>query len=120
MHKLTKVASGETEKFQVSHHTFWKVMKQRKVTYLLSVSEETSWQKQVERDKLQVTHHTFCQNEKSYEVMKSNLPTEHKRMHKFTKVASGEREKQISWHNTFGHNDKSYEVMKINLPSEHT
>ena len=31
-------------------------------------------------------------------VRKSNLPTEHKRMHKFTEVASGEREKQISCH----------------------
>ena len=35
---------------------------------------------------------------KSYEVMESNLPPEDKRMHKFTKVASGEREKQISCH----------------------
>ena len=25
-------------------------------------------------------------NDKSYEVMKGNLPTEHKRMHKFMKV----------------------------------
>ena len=30
---------------------------------------------------------------KMIKVRKSNLPTEHKRMHKFTKVASGEREK---------------------------
>ena len=35
----------------------------------------------------------FGQNHKTYEVMKSNLPTEDKRMHKFTKVASGERKK---------------------------
>ena len=48
-------------------------------------------------NKFHVTHHTFCQNDKSYEVMKSNLPPEHKRMHKFTKVANGERE-QISCH----------------------
>ena len=41
---------------------------------------------------------TFCQSDKSYEVMKSNLPAEHKRMHKFTEVANGEREKQISCH----------------------
>ena len=34
----------------------------------------------------------------SYEVLKSNLPPEHKRMHKFTKVTSKEREKQISCH----------------------
>ena len=34
----------------------------------------------------------------SYEVVKSNLHAEHKRMHKFTEVASGEREKQISCH----------------------
>ena len=35
---------------------------------------------------------------KSYEVMKSNLPAEHKRMHKSTEVANGEREKEISCH----------------------
>ena len=35
---------------------------------------------------------------KSYEVLQSNLPPEHKRMHKFTEVANGEREKQTSWH----------------------
>ena len=55
---------------------------------------------------------------KSYEVMKSNLPTEHKRMHKFTEVASGEREKQISCHSPhFVRMIKSYEVMKSNLPT---
>ena len=51
-----------------------------------------------EKQKFHVTHHTFCQNDKSHEVMKSNLPTEHKQMQKFTKVASGERGKQISFH----------------------
>ena len=30
--------------------------------------------------------------------MKSNLPTEHKQMHKFTEEANGEREKQILCH----------------------
>ena len=54
----------------------------------------------------------------SYEVLKSNLPPEHKRMHKFTKVTSKEREKQISCHHTFCKNGKSYEVMKSNLPPE--
>ena len=34
----------------------------------------------------------------SYEVLQSNLHAEHKWMHKFTEVASGEREKQISCH----------------------
>ena len=52
--------------------------------------------------------------------MKSNLPPEHKRMHKFTEVANGERGKQISCHSShFCQNDKSYEVMKSNLPTEH-
>ena len=32
---------------------------------------------------------------KSYEVLQSNLHAEHKWMHKFTEVASGERENQI-------------------------
>ena len=53
-----------------------------------------------EKNKSHVTHHTFYQNDKSYEVVKSNLPTEHKRMHKFTEVANGEREKQISCHSS--------------------
>ena len=53
-----------------------------------------------EQNKFHVTQHTFCQNDKSYEVVKSNLPTEHKRMHKFTEVANGEREKQISCHSS--------------------
>ena len=58
---------------------------------------------------------------KSYEVMKSNLPPEHKRMHKFTEVASGEREKQISCHSPhFVKMIKSYEVLQSNLPPEHT
>ena len=30
---------------------------------------------------------------KSYEVLQSNLPTEHKRMHKFTEVANEEKKK---------------------------
>ena len=65
MHKFTKVANGEREKFHV-------------------------------------TNHTFCQNDKSYELIKSNLPAEDKRKHKFTKVASGERENKIHViHHTF-------------------
>ena len=52
--------------------------------------------------------------------MKSNLQTEHKRMHKFTEVASGERENKFHvTHHTFWQNDKSYEVMKSNLLTEH-
>ena len=52
--------------------------------------------------------------------MKSNLPTEYKRMHKFTEVASGEREKQISCHSPhFVRMIKSYEVLQSNLPPEY-
>ena len=51
-----------------------------------------------EQNKFHITHYTFCQSDKSYEVVKSNLHAEHKRMHKFTEVANGEREKQISCH----------------------
>ena len=52
-----------------------------------------------EKNKLHATHHTFCQNDKNYEVMKSNLPAEDKRMHKFTKVASGQKKtKKTSCH----------------------
>ena len=51
--------------------------------------------------------------------MKSNLPTEHKRMHMFTEVASGEKYKFHVTHHTLCQNDKSYEVMKSNLPPEH-
>ena len=54
-----------------------------------------------EREKQISCHPTFCQNDKSYEVVKSNLPPEHKRIHKFIEVASGEREKLISCHHTF-------------------
>ena len=53
-----------------------------------------------EKNKFHDTHHTLCQNDKSYEVLQSNLPAEHKRMQKFTEVASGEREKQISCHSS--------------------
>ena len=49
-----------------------------------------------EKNKSHVTHHTFVRMIKSYKVVKSNLHAEHKRMHKFTEVANGERKKQIS------------------------
>ena len=39
-------------------------------------------------------------------------------MHKFTKVASGEREKQISSHSPLFDRMISYEVMESNLPTE--
>ena len=58
-----------------------------------------------EKNKIHVTHHTSCQNDKSNEVLKTNLPSEHKRMHKFTEVASGEREMYITSH-TLCQNDK--------------
>ena len=51
------------------------------------------------------------------EVLKTNLPSEHKRMQKFTEVACGEREKSHSPH--FCHNDKSNKVMESNLHAEH-
>ena len=38
----------------------------------------------------------MLQNDKRYEILKTNLPSEHKRMHKFTEVASGERQKSTS------------------------
>ena len=67
------------------------------------------------KKKFNATHHTFCQKDKSYEEEKS--PSEHKQVHKFTKVASGGRENKYL--DSFCHNDKSYQVMKSNLPPEH-
>ena len=51
-----------------------------------------------EKNKVHVTDITSCQNAQCCEAAKSNLQAEYKRMHKFTKVASGEREKQSSCH----------------------
>ena len=76
-------------------------VKQIKVTYHLSIRECTSsrkYQVEEEKNKVNVTDLTSCQNAKRYEADKSNLPSEHKRMHKFTKVVSSEREKQSSCH----------------------
>ena len=73
------------------------VVKQIKVTYLLSIRECTSsrkYQVEKEKNKVNVTDRTSCQNAKRYVEVTSNLQTEHKRMHKFTKVSSGGREKQ--------------------------
>ena len=50
------------------------------------------------KEEFDVIHYTFRQDDKNDDVMKSNLPTEYKRIHKFTKVASGKREKQNSCH----------------------
>ena len=50
-----------------------------------------------EKNKIHATNNTFCQNDKRYEILKTNLPSEHKRMHKFTEVASGEREESTSF-----------------------
>ena len=50
------------------------------------------------KEEFHVIHYTFHQDDKNYDVMKSNLRTEYKRLHKFTKVASREREKQFSCH----------------------
>ena len=76
-------------------------VKQIKVTYQLSIRECTSsrkYQVEEEEKKVRVTDRTSCQNAKCYVAVKSNLQTEHKRMHKFTKVSSGGREKQRSCH----------------------
>ena len=73
------------------------VIKQIKVTYLLSISECTSSRKdqvEEENNKVHVTDITSCQNAQWWEADKSNVHAEYKRMHKFTKVASGGREKQ--------------------------
>ena len=49
-----------------------------------------------EKNEFHVTQHTFGPNDKSNNVMKkSNLHAEHKQMHKFTEVASGERGKKF-------------------------
>ena len=85
-HKFTKEASGEREKTNFMTFTMLfvrmiKVMKWRKVTYTLRISECTSSEKQrveKEKNKIDVTHHSFHQNDKSYKVEKSNLPTEYK------------------------------------------
>ena len=77
------------------------VVKQIKVTYTLSIRECTSsrkYQVEEEKKKVHVTDRTSCQNAKRYVAVKSKLQTEHKRMHKFTKVSSGGREKESSCH----------------------
>ena len=48
------------------------------------------WRKR--KTKVHVTDVTSGQNDKRYEAVKSNLPSEHKSMHKFTKVVSEEKE----------------------------
>ena len=61
---------------------------------------------------------TLFVSDKSNVRMKSNLPTEYKRMHKFTEVANGEKKNKFHvTHHTFYQNDKSYEVVKSNLPT---
>ena len=77
------------------------VVKQIKVTYLLSIRECTSsrkYQVEEEKKKVHVTDITSCQNDQCCETDKSNLPPEHNSMHKFTKVSSGGREKESSCH----------------------
>ena len=48
------------------------------------------------KKKIHATNNTFCQKDKSYEVLKTNLQSEHKRMHKFMEVAFGEREMSLT------------------------
>ena len=76
-------------------------VKQIKVTYTLRIRECTSsrkYQVEEEKNKVNVTHITSCQNAQCCEAVKSNLPPEDKRMHKFTKVVGREREKQSPCH----------------------
>ena len=65
------------------------IVKKIKVTYTLSRRECTSsrkYQVEEEKNKVHVTDRTSCQNDQCCEAVKSNLPPEHKRMRKFTKV----------------------------------
>ena len=75
-----------------------------KLTYLLSIRECTGsrkYQVEKEKNKVHVTDHTSRKNDKHYEAVKSNLQAEHKQVHKFTKVPSGEREKQSYYHKSY-------------------
>ena len=54
------------------------------------------YQVEKQKNKVHVTDITSGQNGKCYEAVKSNLPPEHKRIQKFTKVVS--EEKQSSCH----------------------
>ena len=65
-----------------------------------------------EKNKVHVTYHTSCQNDKHFEAVESNLHAEHKQVHKFTKVACGEREK-ITNHTFFLHITQCCEVVKL-------
>ena len=104
MHKFTKVVrKRKTKLMSLTLHLvrMLNVVKQITVTYMLSIRECTrSRKKQVqeEKNKVHVTDRTSCQNDQCCEAVKSNLPPEHKRMHKFTEVVSREREKQSSCH----------------------
>ena len=60
------------------------------------VHESSKWRKR--KTNFPDADRTPCKNAHCYEAVKSNLPSEHNRMHKFTKVVSGEREKQSSYH----------------------
>ena len=85
----SKVASGEREIQSSSYilselETLWSSES--------NLPAEHKWM-QVEKKKynFHVIHHTSCKKDKHYEAVKSNLHPEHKQMHKFIKVASGER-----------------------------
>ena len=81
------------------HLVTMNIMKEREVIHMLSISECTNSQKlkvEKEKKKAHVTDCKLYQNDKHSEAEESGLPPEDKRMHKFTKVASGEREKQSS------------------------
>ena len=75
-----------------------------KLTYQLSIRECTGsrkYQVEKEKNKVHVTVHTSRKNDKHYEAVKSNLHAEHKQVHKFTKVPSGERKKQSDYHKSY-------------------
>ena len=58
----------------------------------------SKWRKRITKFMSLIIHQSR-KNDKHYEAVKSNLHAEHKQVHKFTKVPSGEREKQ-SYHNS--------------------
>ena len=139
MHKFTKVeVEREKNKFQVTHHAFWKTDKSYEApksnlppeNKWMQVHKSNKWRERKKkfhvttlfvrmiklwsyekhltiwgqanaqvhksskwREKQISCHHTFWQNDKSYEVMESNLPPENKRMHKFTKQVEREKNK---------------------------
>ena len=59
----------------------------------------SKWRKRITKFMSLIIHQSR-KNDKHYEAVKSNLHAEHKQVHKFTKVPSGEREKLSYYHNS--------------------